>query len=90
MNRRQFTSKQKLQIVLEGLSEKISIACLCNQYQISQSQYYKWRDQLLSNGTKAFETTKDNAHIQRLENEIEELKSLIGELTVELKKSGYL
>ncbi len=27
MKRRQFTSKQKLQIVLEGLSEKISIAC---------------------------------------------------------------
>ncbi len=88
MKRRQFKSNQTLHIVLEGFSEKISIACRCNQYQNIQYQYYKWRDQLLSDGTKALETTNDNAHIQRLENE--ELKSLIGELTVELKKSGYL
>jgi len=47
-------SYQKLKIVLEGLSSQIEIIKLCNKYQISQTIYYRWLDQLLSYGHQAF------------------------------------
>ena len=49
MKYRQWSSKQKAQIVLEGLSGQIDISKLCQKYQISQTQYYRWRDQFLAN-----------------------------------------
>lgn len=58
MEKRQWTSQQKLQIVLEGLSGKIDLANLCAKYQIAQTQYYRWRDQLLKHGYQAFEVRK--------------------------------
>ena len=56
MKKRNWLSKQKLQIVLEGLSGQIEIVKLCAKYQIAQTQYYLWRDQLLKFGYQAFET----------------------------------
>jgi len=41
----------------------------------------------LSNAGKAFETAKQSRTEERLAKENERLKSLIGELTLELKKS---
>ena len=43
-----------MQIVLEGMRGKTSIAELCNKYEIVQSQYYKWRDLLLSGADRIF------------------------------------
>ena len=37
-----------MQIVLEGMKESIRIGELCNKYEITQAQYYKWCDMLLS------------------------------------------
>jgi hypothetical protein len=56
MEKRHWTSQQKLTIVLEGLSGSIEISKLCAKYQIAQTQYYQWRDQLLKYGKAAFET----------------------------------
>ena len=50
MKKRQWTGSQKLQIVLDGLSGKYSISELCTKYELNQTQYYKWRDQLLKQG----------------------------------------
>ena len=89
MQRRQWTSKEKLTIVLQGLKGEISIAELCNRHQISQSQYYKWRDRLLADGPKVFDHGgPDRAEI-RLRHEVKKLRGIIGDLTVELKKSEY-
>ena len=87
MKRRQWSSKEKLQIVLEGLSGKIEINKLCAKYQIAQTQYYRWRDQLLQFGNQAFETKNITKREQRLVNENRKLKHIIGDLTVELKKT---
>ena len=46
MKRKKWKSKEKLEIVLEGLKNQCSVAELCNRYGIKQSMYYKWRDQL--------------------------------------------
>ncbi|UKI29666.1 MAG: hypothetical protein L6W00_16545 [Lentisphaeria bacterium] len=48
--------------------------------------YYKWRDQLLTDGAKLFEWGGVDHARERLERENRKLKETIGELTIELKK----
>ena len=78
-----------MRIVLEGLSGQIEITKLCAKYQIAQTQYYQWRDQLLKFGHQAFETKNITKKEQHLEEKVKKLTSIIGDLTVELKKSEY-
>ena len=87
MKHRKWTSQQKLQIVLEGLSGQIEIAKLCAKYQIAQTQYYKWRDQLLKFGHQAFDQKTITNKEQHLEQEVRKLKNIIGDLTIEIKKT---
>jgi transposase len=89
MQRRKWSSKDKLTIVLEGLKGTVPLGELCAKFQISQSQYYKWRDQLLANGPKVFDYGGIDKNSERLLKEIHNLKRIIGDLTVELKKSEY-
>lgn len=89
MKKRKWLSKDKLKIVLEGLSGNIEISKLCSKYQIAQTQYYQWRDQLLKYGNQAFEQKNVSKKEHHLENEVTKLKRIIGDLTIELKKSDY-
>lgn len=86
MDRRKWDPKTKTAIVLEGLKGR-PIADICNEYRISQTQYYKWRDQFLANAPKLFEVGQSDKREARLETENKKLKRLVGELTYELKKS---
>ena len=86
MHRRKWTSEAKAQVVLSGLRGQ-PVAEICNDYGISQSQYYLWRDQFLSKASKAFDTQKVSQQQQQLERENKHLKGLVGELTLELKKN---
>ena len=54
MKRRKWKPEQKALIVLEGLKGR-PIGDLCAEHEISQAQYYQWRDQFLANAAKAFE-----------------------------------
>ena len=87
MKHRKWDSKTKFQIVMEGHKRDSNLTELCNRHQISQTQYYLWRDQFLSNGKRAFEN--DDKERERLVKENRKLKSVIGDLTVELKKNEY-
>ena len=89
MKKRKWSSKEKLRIVLEGLSGQVEITKLCTKYKIAQTQYYQWRDQLLKFGYQAFESKNITKKEQHLEQEVKKLKNIIGDLTVELKKSEY-
>lgn len=89
MEKRHWTSQQKLTIVLEGLSGSIEISKLCAKYQIAQTQYYQWRDQLLKYGKQAFEIKNVTKKEQHLEQEVQKLKKIIGDLTIELKKNEF-
>jgi putative transposase len=75
--------------VLEGLEGK-PVAEICTEHQISQSQYYQWRDQFLVNAAKVFEVYQQTRREAHLEHENSKLKKLVGELTLELKKSEEL
>ena len=92
--RKQYTAKQKAQIVLEILKEERPIAQIASQYGIHPNQLYKWKAQALEglpgifeDGHKTDKTLKA-AH----EQELEELYAQIGRLNTQLawikKKSG--
>ena len=51
--------------------------------------YYKWRDQLLTDGAKLFERGGVDHARERLERENWKFKETIGELTIELKKNDW-
>jgi transposase-like protein len=86
MQKRKWDAKTKAMIVIEGLKGK-PVAELCTEHQISQSLYYQWRDQFLAQAAKAFEDPQRTRKEARLQQENTRLKQLVGELTLELKKS---
>lgn len=89
MKRRSWTNQQKLQIILGGMKGDLSIGELCNKYEVSQGQYYKWRDLLLGSADKVFVPDPDKEK-DRMRKKINKLNQHIGELTVELKKTEEL
>ena len=89
MKKRNWTNQQKMQIVLEGIKGNLSVAELCNKYELSQSQYYKWRDLLLEGADRVFVPDPDKEK-ERMRKKIDRLNQHIGELTVELKKTEEL
>jgi transposase-like protein len=83
MNRRQWDAKSKAAIVLQGLRGK-PVSEICNEHQIHQSEYYRWREQFLAGMPQIF---GDNGKREAsLAKENSRLKNIIGELTLELKK----
>ena len=86
MRRRRWKPEQKALIVLEGLKGR-PIGELCAEHEISQGQYCQWRDPFLANASRAFEPAGAPQRQGRLERENARLKSLVGELALEPKKS---
>jgi transposase-like protein len=84
MKRRKWDPETKAMIVVEGLKGK-QVIDICIEHQISQAQYYQWRDQFLSHISQLF--IRDDRKEKALTRENERLKRIIGELTVELKKN---
>jgi transposase-like protein len=60
---------------------------ICNAYGVGQSQYYRWRDQFMAGAHKAFEAVEKDRAKLKLEKENRKLKTVIGEMALELKKS---
>jgi transposase-like protein len=89
MHRRTWDAETKTKIVIQGLQGR-PVAELCNEYQISQSLYYQWCDQFLANAARAFDVPQGCRKETRLVRENARLKALVGELTLELKKSDAL
>ena len=54
MKRRKWDPKTKAMIVMQGLKGK-PVAEICLEHQISQTQYYQWRDQFLANAHQVFD-----------------------------------
>ena len=88
MKRRKWDDKTKAQVVLEGLRGR-PVGELCNEHQIGQNLYYRWRDQFLANAAKAFGAEKVDRRQAELKEENRRLKGVIGDLTLELKKNDW-
>jgi transposase len=90
-NRRSFTPRQRLEIVLEGLQDGASVAEVCRRHEISTTLYYRWRDQLFTHADRVFERkNRRPREMEALESENQRLKDVIAEITSEnlaLKKT---
>lgn len=91
--RSQYTSKQKLEIVLEGLRGESSVTEVCRKYGISSGMYYKWRDLFLRRGEEIFANQGSFASEKAYIDKIREMERIIGRVTIEneiLKKADTL
>jgi transposase-like protein len=86
MQRRKWDAKAKAMMVIEGLQGK-PVAAICTEHQISPSQDYQWRDQLLAHAAHACESQQSTKKAARLEQENRRLKQRVGGLTLALQKS---
>ena len=75
------TKEEKARIVMEALSGGTSIAEICRRYNVTSSAFYKWRDAFIAGGTASLEPSKSSKET-KMQMEIEDLKRIIGELTV--------
>jgi transposase-like protein len=86
MHRRTRDADTKAKIVIQGLQGK-PVTELCHAYQISQSLYDQWRDQVLTYASRAFDVKQRNQKEARMARENARLNTPVGELTLELKKA---
>jgi len=83
MKRRKWDPGTKSTVVLQGLRGR-PVADICTEHQISQAQYYQWREQFLANLPHLFSNNGRKEKALVMENT--RLKKIVGELTLELKK----
>ena len=79
--RRRFSSEEKIRIVLAGLRGEDSIAELCRQEGIAQSQYYSWSKEFMEAGKKrlAGDTMREanTDEVKGLRKEARDLKEVV-------------
>ena len=89
--RKKYSAEEKIRIVIEGLRGEISIAELCRREGINANLYYNWSKDFLEAGKRRLagdikrEATTSEVHY--LKNENNELKQLVAELSLELRKN---
>ena len=85
MKRRRFSAEEKMAIVLTGLKGEKSISEICREHQITQSQYYKWRDRFLEAGKNGLAYGSPSKKESMLRSEIEKLQRIIGKQAIQIE-----
>ena len=91
MAKNNYSSKFKVQAVLEGLKDPEGIAAYCRRKGISEVSFYNWQKQMLSNADSLFEKTPKSTQkkLDRMEKELQRKDHIIAIVTeeaLELKK----
>jgi transposase-like protein len=88
MNRKKWTTEEKLLVVLAILNSKETVTEICHRYQVSATQAYRWRDQFLAGGKKALRDGRRKKGHDALVEENRKLKELVGSqaLIIEAQK----
>ena len=82
MNRRNFTSKFKVQVALEVISGVKSAAEACREYNLKPSVISDWKSTLMANAVNAFANPEQRS---REQEKIAELERMVGQQTMELE-----
>jgi transposase len=89
--KRKFSAEEKIRIVLEGLRGEDSIAALCRKESIHPNLYYNWSKEFLEAGKKRlkgdFKREATSSEVLDLRDENDELKKMVAELMMELRKA---
>lgn len=79
-----FDSSFKAKVAIEALQEKEPLQALAKKYGVAPSVISNWKDELLQNSSKAFESeAEDKRKIKQLENQKAKLERKVGQLTLE-------
>ena len=92
--RRNYSSEEKIRIIIEGMRGEMTIAELCRKEGISQGLYYKWSKDFMEAGKKRLsgDTLREanTSEVKELKDENRSLKELVAELSLDnrdLKKN---
>ncbi len=92
---RKYTPEEKIRIVLEGFRREVTVNDLCRREGIKPHSYYSWTKEFMEAGKErlARNAVRDatQREVQQLRRENEELKQLVGDLSLEayrLKKTA--
>ena len=92
--RRSWTPDEKAEIVLAGLRGDRSVRDVCREHEISEAQYYQWRDRLLEGGKAALrrpnEKSPHDAELKEARKRIAQLERALGRKTYDLEVAGKL
>ena len=87
--RKRYSSEDKIRIVLAGLRGEETIAELCRQEGIAQSQYYSWSKEFTEAGRKRLvgDTAREanTGEVQGLRPEARDLKEVVAKQALELR-----
>ncbi len=92
--RRNYSSEEKIRIVIDGMRGEMTIAELCRKEGLSQGLYYKWSKDFMEAGKKRLsgDTMREanTSEVKELKDENRSLKELVAELSLDnrdLKKT---
>ncbi len=90
--RRKFSPREKMEIVLAGLSGEDGISDVCRSYGVSTVQFYHWKDQLIKSAPEVYKrkTRKDSQKEEKLKESImkkDRVIAIITEENLHLKKN---
>lgn len=96
--RKQYTPEFKFKVVVESMQRDTMLEEVCRKYSVSSSMVSRWRQAFQEKGPEIFRDQRDLARRSKAKGyepgeSPDELKKLIGELTVQndiLKKSRGL
>lgn len=88
--RRQWSKEQKLQIIQEV--ELNGLQPILRKYNLSQSLFHKWKRRFNEQGISGLEPQypRVDPEKRKLEQEIKQLRELVGELSLELRFKNEL
>lgn len=93
--RRHFSGEQKVKILRQHLLEDVPVSDVCDEHDLSPSQFYRWQKKLFERGGVAFDRKKKERErklekkVSALEEKLEKKDEVIAEVMeshVDLKK----
>ena len=88
--RKNYSSEDKIRIIIEGMRGEVSIAELCRQEGIAQGNYYKWSKDFMEAGKKRLngDTIREpnTTEVTDLKVENKDLKEFVAELSLENRR----
>ena len=79
-----FDPALKAKVAVEALQEKEPLAVLAKKYKVAPSVITIWKEELLHNSSKAFESdAADKREVKQLKQQNERLMRKVGQLTLE-------
>jgi transposase-like protein len=76
--------EQKLAIVLEGIRGERRVSEICREHGISQSQFYRWRDQALEGCKRGLGGSGGDGTVP-LKAEVARLQRLVGKQALQIE-----